>query len=65
MDIDFERLRNDLLNYFGSAYALGFGIALLDLSRIEIASSDELIQLAVQNGFDLGNYERDKVKRYY
>lgn len=65
MDIDLERLRNDLLNYFGSAYGFGFSIAVLDLSRVEIASEEELIQIAVQNGFNLENYERGKVKKYY
>ena len=65
MDIDLERLRNDLLNYFGSAYGFGFSIAVLDLSRVEIASEEELIQIAIQNGFNLENYERGKVKKYY
>ena len=65
MDIDLERLRNDLLNYFGSAYGLGFSIVILDLSRVEKASEEELIQIAVQNGFNLENYERGKVKKYY
>ena len=44
MDIDFERLRMDLINYFEGAYfAGGIGYAILDADRARYATEDELI----------------------
>ena len=56
MNIDFERLRQDLIDYFGTAMTMGFGAAIIDLSNIENASNEELINIANQNGFDLNKY---------
>lgn len=55
-NIDFEQLRNDLINYFGTAMMSGFGVAIIDLNRVEIASEEELISIALECGFDLNNY---------
>ena len=58
MDIDFERLRIDLINYFKGAYfAGGIGYAILDADRARYATEDELIRLAQFVGLDLTNYE--------
>ena len=57
MDIDYEKLRKDLIDYFGSAMFSGFPMAVVDLSNVEIASHDELIQIAKKNGFDLTKYQ--------
>ena len=40
MNIDIEKLRKDLIDYFGTAMASGFGMAVMDLTRVE-RSSDE------------------------
>lgn len=56
MNIDFDKLRQDLLDYFGTAMTMGFGAAIIDLSNIENASNEELINIAKQNGFDLNKY---------
>jgi len=56
MNIDFDKLRQDLLDYFGTAMTMGFGAAIIDLSNIENASNEELINIANQNGFDLNKY---------
>lgn len=56
MNIDYEKLREDLMDYFGSAMGL-FPVAVMDVIRIENASNDELVQIARENGFDLNNYE--------
>lgn len=61
MNIDYERLRNDLIDYFGSAMVTVFPAAMLDIDRVERANNDELIQIALQNGFNLNDYE---VKSY-
>lgn len=55
-NIDFEQLRKDLINYFGTAMMSGFGVAVMDLSRVERASNEELISIALECGFDLNNY---------
>lgn len=56
-DIDIERLRNDLINYFEGAYFVGgFGAALIDLSEVENASDYEIVQIAINNGFDISKY---------
>ena len=56
MNIDYEKLREDLINYFGSAIAF-FSVATMDVIRVENASEYELIQIAEQNGFNLSEYE--------
>ena len=56
MNIDYEKLREDLIDYFGSAMPM-FPVAVMDVIRIENASNDELVQIAHENGFDLSNYE--------
>lgn len=58
MDVDFERLRIDLINYFESAhFAGGIGFAILEADRARYATEDELIRLAQFVGLDLTNYK--------
>lgn len=54
-DIDFKSLRNDLIEYFGTA-ASYMPFAMADVVRVQSASERELIRLAKENGFDLGKY---------
>ena len=56
MNIDFEKLRKDLIDYFGTALGL-FPMAMMDISRVEQASEQELIKIAKQNSFDLRRYQ--------
>lgn len=56
MNIDIEKLRRDLIDYFGTAMASGFGMAVMDLTRVERASDEELINIALDCGFDLNDY---------
>lgn len=60
MNIDYEKLRRDLIDYFGSAIGL-FPVAVLDVVRVENASNSELLEIANQNGFDLREYEIGKI----
>ncbi len=57
MNIDVEKLRKDLIDYFGSAMFSGLPMAIVDLSDIETASNDELIEIAKKNNFDLTKYQ--------
>ena len=56
MDIDFDKLREDLIDYFGSAMGM-FPMVVMDVSKVERASKQELIKIAQQNGFDLRKYQ--------
>ena len=56
-NIDFEQLRKDLIDYFGTAIFSGLPLAIMDLSKIEKASKEELIIIAQQNNYDLDNYK--------
>lgn len=55
-NIDFDSLRSDLIDYYGSATPL-FGAAYMDVMKVERASDYELIQIALSCGFDLSDYE--------
>ena len=63
MNIDLEKLRNDLIDYFGSAMVVVSPAAIFDIDRVERANESELIRIAIQNGFDLSNYEDQKYYR--
>ena len=60
--IDYEKLRKDLIDYFGTAMSIN-PMAIMDLSRVESASDYELVEIAKRNNFDLNKYIKGKV--YY
>ncbi|MBR6690663.1 MAG: hypothetical protein IKL65_04970 [Bacilli bacterium] len=62
-DIDFESLRQDLMDYFGTAM-MYHPAAVIELSQVENATNNKLIELAIQNGFNLENYKEQKTKKY-
>ena len=55
-NIDIEEFRKDLIDYFGSAMFAVSPIAMIDLTKVENASDEELIRIALDNNFDLDNY---------
>lgn len=65
MNIDYERLRRDLIDYYGTAFQMGFGMAMIEISRVENASNEELVNIAQKNSFCLDDYEKSKVRRKY
>lgn len=56
-EIDFCKLRKDLIDYFGTAIIDASQLALADLSRVESASDEELIDIAINMGINLSNYQ--------
>lgn len=56
MEIDINKLRRDLLDYYGTAMEF-FPQAVIDLSQIENADKEQLIDIAQNNNIDLSNYE--------
>lgn len=63
-EIDYEKLRNDLIDYYGTASYNGFPIAIIELSDVENASYEELINIAIKNNFNLNNYKKEEIKIY-
>ena len=59
MELDYERLREDLIDYYGSAMMYN-PMAVIELSDVENASDFKLEQIAIQNGFNLSDYEKQK-----
>jgi len=57
MTIDIDELRNDLIDYFGTAMSSGMSVAIIDLSKVENASPEELVKIAIANGFDISKYQ--------
>ena len=56
-NINIEKLRDDLRDFYGTAMFSGFPMAVIDLSDIESVSKEELLNIAIKNKFDLKNYE--------
>lgn len=54
-ELDIELLRNDLINYFGSATSI-YPNAYMDVIEVLNANDEKLINIAIDNNFDLNNY---------
>ena len=55
-NFDYERLRRELIDYFGTAMVNASFMAVSDLTRIERASDEELLKIAMECGVDLNKY---------
>lgn len=58
--MNYNQLRSDLIDYFGTAMSSGFPMAVIELSDVERASDAELIRIARRAGFDLRKYENEE-----
>lgn len=56
LDFDFERLRKDLLDFYGTAMMFN-PMAVMSVVNVEHADNEMLIHLAQSNGFDLEEYK--------
>ena len=63
MNINYDRLRKDLVEYFGTALSAN-PCAIFDVNKVQNASEEELKNIAVRNGFKLSDYVI-VVKRYF
>ena len=54
--IDVDSLRQDLIDYFGTA-AMGNPLAYVDLVAVSKAGDQQLVETAIKNGFNLADYE--------
>ena len=55
--IDYEQLRNDLIDYYGTAMTGPFPMAVMEVTRVEKASDEELIKIAKKEHFSLDKYQ--------
>lgn len=63
-EIDYDKLRKDLIDYYGTASYNGFPMAIIELTNVENASNDELINIALNNNINLNNYKKEETKIY-
>lgn len=64
MEIDIEKLRKDLIEYYGTAMFNASPLAIIELTKVENASPQELINIALKNNFDLTEYETNNKKLF-
>ncbi len=56
-EIDINKLKQDLKDYYEAAYfALGYGAALMDSFDLDNLSDEEIINKAIDNGINIENY---------
>ena len=56
-EIDINKLKQDLKNYYEAAYfTLGYGAALMDSFDLNNLSDEEIISKAAENSVDLEQY---------
>ena len=60
--IDVEELRNDLIDYYGTAMQSN-PVAMMDLIKIENASGEEVVRIAMKNGINIEKYIIDSEER--
>lgn len=64
MKIDKEKLIRDLEDYYGTAVFGGMPGAFPNMLNTKILSTDQLLQQAKNNGFNLNKYETDKLENW-
>lgn len=57
IEINIEKLKQDLIDYFGTAMFNASPLAMIELSKVENASDEKLIEIALNNNFDLSKYQ--------
>lgn len=58
IDINTDKLRKDMIDNYGTAMFNGFPAAIMDLSKAEKASEQELIRMAKNQGVNLDRYRK-------
>lgn len=53
MKIDVDALRDYMRDYYGTAIFAGMRVAIIDVTRVERASDEELVKIALKEHVDL------------
>ena len=64
-NIDIEKLREDLEQYFGTAMFNGNPQAMIELEEVKRANAQKLISIAQRCGFNINNYTEREENDYY
>lgn len=56
MTIDVDALRDYLRDYYGTAIFAGMPVAMIDVAKVERASAEELIKIALKEHVDLTKF---------
>lgn len=57
MEINTNRLRADLKDYYGTAMFGGFPMAVMEMKVIERGDDEDLLELAEKSGIDIRKYK--------
>ncbi len=61
-NFDYDSLRHDLMDYYGTAMCGGFPMAVIDLGKVERASESELLRIAQKEKYNLNKYVKQDWK---
>ena len=64
-NVDIDRLRDDLEDYFGTAMFSGNPQAMIELEEVKRASAQKLISIAQRCGFNINKYIKREEYDYY
>lgn len=56
-NIDIERLKEEIIDYYGTAMNNGFNMAIVDIEKVERASDEEIIKIARKIGINIEKYK--------
>ena len=59
-DIDVEKLRNDIINYYQSAMFMVSPLAMMDMQQVQNATDEWIIKKAIDLKIDLNKYIKQK-----
>ncbi len=57
--MDYDRLRRDVEDYYGTAMHGGHPVAVMDLAHVGMLSDEELVEEAEEIGLNLDNYLKE------
>lgn len=63
MLLNIEKLRQDLMDYYGTAAHSGFPAAMMDVIDVETALPEKLVELANRAGMNLRDYAEEEMER--
>ena len=63
MVLNLTKLRQALIDYYGTAAFSGMPAAMMDVFDVENASPEELVELARRAGLNLRDYEEEDLER--
>lgn len=57
-NIDIEKLRQHIIDYYGTAMINSSPTAMMDLLEVENASNEKVLSLALKNSINLNNFTK-------